>query len=422
VPERWPWAGSLVYTAFSGSHQDAIKKGMTKMKAPGVKYWEVPYLPVDPADIGRSYEAIVRVNSQSGKGGIAYLLEQEYGIALPKDAQIEFSPVVQEIADRTKVEITPSQIYTIFQDHYLKQPDGYKLIDFDVSTKLVAIMELEQKGITGLPKDLQTQVVRVCKPLMDRGKCYETFLANFVNSKTPLEFVTYEATGDKEVNVKATVIYQGKEQSITGCGNGPIDAYLKALNSMCSSDMKLEGYEQHEVVSAISPKHSSSSEAFCSIGMKDGSFGVPQYGCGIHANTTYASLSAVTVAFNRVLASKENGTSEPEEAFDSLCSISAQVQHQGKTTHILGSGNGPIAAFMSGIRTYFPEARELKLLDYSQCARGSSKDGDSSEAICAIRCSLGNAKHKRYGIGLDVNTNTASAKAVLSSVNLLLAK
>merc|ERR1712048_533547 len=97
VPERFPWAGELVYTAFSGSHQDAIKKGMAKMKGvdDSVK-WEVPYLPIDPVHIGRSYEAVVRVNSQSGKGGIAYILEQDFGIVLPKDAQIEFSPVIQQ--------------------------------------------------------------------------------------------------------------------------------------------------------------------------------------------------------------------------------------------------------------------------------------------------------------------------------------
>merc|ERR1719217_1991533 len=101
IPERWPWAGSLVYTAFSGSHQDAIKKGMTKMKDPKAEKWEVPYLPIDPMHIGRDYEAVVRVNSQSGKGGIAFILEQDFGIALPKDTQMEFSAVIQKITDKT---------------------------------------------------------------------------------------------------------------------------------------------------------------------------------------------------------------------------------------------------------------------------------------------------------------------------------
>merc|ERR1719498_117138 len=113
VAARHPWAGSLVYTAFSGSHQDAIKKGMSRMGKDAPK-WEVPYLPIDPSHIGRGYEAIVRVNSQSGKGGIAFILEQDYGIALPKEAQMQFSPVIQSFTDKTSTEVTPAKIFEIF--------------------------------------------------------------------------------------------------------------------------------------------------------------------------------------------------------------------------------------------------------------------------------------------------------------------
>merc|ERR1712176_710912 len=109
VPERYPWAGSLVCTAFSGSHQDAIKKGLDANKAE--KVWEVPYLPIDPHDIGRRYEALIRVNSQSGKGAIAHLLESEYGITLPKDCQAQFAKVVQNISDQTGKEVSPAQIF-----------------------------------------------------------------------------------------------------------------------------------------------------------------------------------------------------------------------------------------------------------------------------------------------------------------------
>jgi len=118
VPERHPWAGSLVYTAFSGSHQDAIKKGLEINS--GQPLWEVPYLPVDPSDIGRTYEAIIRVNSQSGKGGIAYILEKEHGIVLSKEQQAEFAQVVQSITDRKKVEITSKEIYDAFVATYMK--------------------------------------------------------------------------------------------------------------------------------------------------------------------------------------------------------------------------------------------------------------------------------------------------------------
>ena len=125
VHPRHPYVGDLVHTAFSGSHQDAIRKGFTQQKADGV--WEVPYLPIDPADIGRSYEAVIRVNSQSGKGGITFLLEQEYGISLPRRMQIEFSQVVQKETDRLGLEMTAEQIHGLLQNEYLKADSPYAL-------------------------------------------------------------------------------------------------------------------------------------------------------------------------------------------------------------------------------------------------------------------------------------------------------
>jgi 2-isopropylmalate synthase len=125
VHPRHPYVGDLVHTAFSGSHQDAIRKGFTQQKADGV--WEVPYLPIDPADIGRSYEAVIRVNSQSGKGGITFLLEQEYGISLPRRMQIEFSQVVQKETDRLGLEMTAEQIYGLLQNEYLQASSPYAL-------------------------------------------------------------------------------------------------------------------------------------------------------------------------------------------------------------------------------------------------------------------------------------------------------
>src|SRR5882762_8355728 len=123
VHERHPYAGELVFTAFSGSHQDAIKKGFAQQR-PGA-LWEVPYLPIDPADLGRSYDAVIRVNSQSGKGGMAYLLEQEYGLAMPRRLQIEFSRAIQKAADATGKEIAASDIYSIFKQEYLDKQTPY---------------------------------------------------------------------------------------------------------------------------------------------------------------------------------------------------------------------------------------------------------------------------------------------------------
>ncbi|MCF7531186.1 2-isopropylmalate synthase [Pseudomonas petrae] len=126
VHPRHPYVGDLVHTAFSGSHQDAIRKGFTQQKEGTL--WEVPYLPIDPADIGRSYEAVIRVNSQSGKGGITYLLEQEYGISLPRRMQIEFSQVVQGETDRLGLEMTAQQIYSLFKREYLQANKPYALV------------------------------------------------------------------------------------------------------------------------------------------------------------------------------------------------------------------------------------------------------------------------------------------------------
>lgn len=126
VHPRHPYAGDLVFTAFSGSHQDAIKKGFAQQKADGV--WEVPYLPIDPADLGRSYDAVIRVNSQSGKGGVSYLLEQEHGLVLPRRLQIEFSRAIQRVTDETGREVTSEDVYTIFASEYLEQRGPWKLV------------------------------------------------------------------------------------------------------------------------------------------------------------------------------------------------------------------------------------------------------------------------------------------------------
>jgi 2-isopropylmalate synthase len=135
VHPRHPYVGDLVFTAFSGSHQDAIKKGMADRRAHPEAPWDVPYLPIDPLDVGRSYEAVIRVNSQSGKGGISYLLEQEHGIELPRRLSIEFSQVVQEVADRTGKEITSQMIYQAFADEYLEQRSPLALVNHRLSSE-----------------------------------------------------------------------------------------------------------------------------------------------------------------------------------------------------------------------------------------------------------------------------------------------
>merc|ERR1711972_5726 len=302
-------------------------------------------------------------------------------------------------------------IFDTFQEHYVNYEKDFHLVEFEVSTKLVALVELEKRGISGLPKPLQIELVTMCKPLKDRNDCYQTFLDNFVAVKTPLDLVEYEVSGTLDVTITATVQVDGKRKTLTGKGNGPIDAYLQALNTLYENDLTIHSYGAN-VADQEATAHAGAL-CYISCSFKDQ---VAKFGVGMKPNTTHASLVAVTSAANRALS--VNGSSESSDTFDSLCSISATIQHNGEKKAILGSGNGPVAAFISGLRTYYDEAKELKLLDYTQSARGVSKAGHNSEAVCAIACSLGENK-KRYGMGLDVNTNTASAKAILSALTLL---
>ncbi len=184
VHPRHPYAGELVFTAFSGSHQDAIKKGFDALEKRNDELWEVPYLPIDPKDLGRSYEAVIRVNSQSGKGGVAYLLKTDHGFDLPRALQVEFSKIVQQWTDKTGKEITSADIWRTFQDTYLSE-DVLKLVDHQV-----------------LP-DAQGRLLT------------------------------------------ATVVWKGVERKIEGRGNGPIDAYVDALKSAGIAAIEVLDYREH---------------------------------------------------------------------------------------------------------------------------------------------------------------------------------
>jgi len=187
VHPRHPWAGELVFTAFSGSHQDAIKKGMSAIQESNSGIWEVPYLPIDPQDVGSTYEAVIRINSQSGKGGVAYILEQDFGYVLPRRLQIEFSQVIQRITDDTGGEITSEDIWKSFNDEYL-------------------------------------------------------------DATTPFDFVEHRTVPDTHASERrsmtAAVRINGAEKVISGKGNGPIDSYVDALKSQCDVDFKVIDYRE----------------------------------------------------------------------------------------------------------------------------------------------------------------------------------
>jgi 2-isopropylmalate synthase len=247
VPERTPWGGDLVFTAFSGSHQDAIKKGLDAMEAQAEAeskpldeiVWEVPYLPIDPQDIGRSYEAVIRVNSQSGKGGVSYLLRHDRGLDLPRRAQIEFSGVVQKHTDNVGGEVTSDQLWQIFQDEYL--------------------------------------------PVESQGHRWGHFR---------LGRVTSETQDDGSVALQAQVFIDGTEHTRLGRGNGPIAAFLDLL-SREGVDVRVLDYTEHAIGEGGEARAAAYVE--CAVGER------VLWGAGIHTNTTVASLDAVVSAVNRAI-------------------------------------------------------------------------------------------------------------------------
>jgi len=243
VPERHPYAGDLVYTSFSGSHQDAIKKGFDALeadaKAAGVPVgeytWGVPYLPIDPKDVGRSYEAVIRVNSQSGKGGIAYVLKNDHKLDLPRRMQIEFSKIIQAKTDAEGGEVTPGDIWAVFQDEYLPTPDN-------------AWGRIALSG----PRSLTTQ--------------------------------------DGRDALSAEAVVDGRPVTLTGSGNGPVSAFVNALAGI-GVDVRVLDYAEH----ALSEGGDAQAAAYVECAVD----GKVLWGVGIDGNTVLASLKALVSAVNR---------------------------------------------------------------------------------------------------------------------------
>ncbi|ASP59172.1 2-isopropylmalate synthase [Sinorhizobium meliloti] len=237
IPERHPYVGELVYTAFSGSHQDAINKGMKAIKQANKPTWEVPYLPIDPHDVGRSYEAIIRINSQSGKGGIAYILQEDYGINLPRNLQIEFREEVQRITDEEGKELPSKRIHQRFIESYVEQPGArIKFVDHH----------------------------------------------------------TYPAGEHKGLRVVAAEITDGGEtRQIEGKGTGPIDGFINALSIYLGIELSVADYSEHSL------QHGSNAAAIAYVEVEYP--GGKLFGVGINTNIVAASLEAIVSAANRVL-------------------------------------------------------------------------------------------------------------------------
>lgn len=246
VPERHPYGGDLVYTAFSGSHQDAIKKGFEHLErdaaAAGVpveqQAWRVPYLPIDPKDVGRTYEAVIRVNSQSGKGGVAYILKTEHKLDLPRRAQIEFSRVIQQRTDSLGGEVTPDEIWAAFRAEYLDPTSPLSLDSVHTSS----------------------------------------------------------AAGEKDA-LTVRVDVEGESRTLEGVGNGPIAAFVTAINALPQEfDVRVLDYHEH----ALGSGGDAIAAAYVECAVRDELF----WGVGLDANIVTASLKAVISAVNRAAASR----------------------------------------------------------------------------------------------------------------------
>ncbi|MBC2886062.1 2-isopropylmalate synthase [Ochrobactrum sp. CM-21-5] len=237
IAERHPYVGELVYTAFSGSHQDAINKGMKARRSANSPIWEVPYLPIDPQDVGRSYEAIIRINSQSGKGGIAYILQADYGLNLPRNLQVEFREIVQQITDDEGKELPSKRIHEAFQQLYVAQPNArVKFVDHHT------FPDPEQKG---------------------------------------RRILTAEITDN------------GVTKNIEGRGTGPIDGFVDALSKYLGVKMSVVDYSEHSL------QQGSDASAISYVEMAHP--GGKLFGVGINDNIVSASLEAVVSAANRVI-------------------------------------------------------------------------------------------------------------------------
>ncbi|MDE7286186.1 MAG: 2-isopropylmalate synthase [Lachnospiraceae bacterium] len=239
IHPRHPYAGKLVFTAFSGSHQDAINKGVKAMKERGTEHWQVPYLPIDPSDIGREYEPIVRINSQSGKGGVAFVMDTYFGFKLPKGMHREFANVIQAISEK-QGEVSPDEIMQAFRREYLekKEPIHFRKLRVD-----------------DLSDEVQSE--------------FDTRV-----------FVTYTDAG--------------VEKRFEAVGNGPIDAVQRGLQQELGTRIKILDYEEHALQSG------SNSQAAAYIHLLDADSGNVTYGVGVSSNITRASVRAIFSAVNRM--------------------------------------------------------------------------------------------------------------------------
>ena len=238
VHPRHPYAGDLVFTAFSGSHQDAIKKGLSALEKSNQPEWEVPYLPIDPADLGRSYEAVVRINSQSGKGGVSFILEKDHGVSLPRRLQINLSQKVQKVADDSGKEVMSRDIWKVFEENYISVSGRLKLINYALSS-------------------------------------------------------TEDSSGNTSDQIEISLEDKNNKVNLSGIGGGPIEAFVSSINNYFSTSISVSDYHQQSVTSGADAK----AAAFIELTMD----GKNEWGAGIDGNTTKASFQAIVSGLNKLI-------------------------------------------------------------------------------------------------------------------------
>jgi 2-isopropylmalate synthase len=252
VPPRQPYAGELVFTAFSGSHQDAINKGMSAQDPEPCALWQVPYLPIDPKDIGRTYEAIIRINSQSGKGGVAYVMENEFGFQLPKAMRIEFGKTINTIADASGEEIPSAQILLAFEDEYLRRTEPLALETFRTQRNT-------------------------------------------------------DSLGNEVVGCTASVNVRGSARAVHGQGNGPIDAFVHALNQAGIAHFKILSYAEHSLGQGAGAR----AVAYIQIQTQEEK---TFFGASIETSIEIASIKAVLSALNRAVLHESRAERVPAQS------------------------------------------------------------------------------------------------------------
>jgi 2-isopropylmalate synthase len=415
VHPRHPYAGDLVFTAFSGSHQDAINKGFKSMEASNSPLWEVPYLPIDPMDLGRTYEAVIRINSQSGKGGIAYIMEKEHGMELPRRLQVEFSKVVQAIADGEGVELSADRLWQSFETEYLDGNGRYELVEH--------------------------------RARQDHG----------------------------EQDVTAKIRVDGKAKTITGHGNGPVDGFVAALKADAGIEFDLVDYREH----ALGSGANATAVAYVELRFADGRtlFGVgidknivtaslkavissvnralrgaSSTGVAGGRDDTGPSGSPVARALKRERGLELPDSFEaefaaalgpaaammaPSRMYDAFAAayldgngpyaliaheaepsgkkpgdeiLSVRIASGGKEKTIRGEGPGLIAALIDALSK--ETGRSFGLETYREHSLAMGSKAEVASYVC-----LTEGETKLRGVGIDTSLATASLKAVVSAVN-----